>query len=44
MGFFDSPASTKYHGAYKGGLFDHSLCVAQSLVDLTNKLNLKWNQ
>lgn len=44
MGFFDSPASTKYHGAYKGGLFDHSLCVAQLLVDLTNKLNLKWKR
>lgn len=23
-GFFDAPASTKYHGAYAGGLFDHS--------------------
>lgn len=44
MGFFDAPASTKYHGAYEGGLFDHSLCVAQSLVDLTNKLDLKWER
>ena len=26
-GFFDAPASTKYHGNYKGGLFDHSFAV-----------------
>lgn len=26
--FFTSPASTKYHGAYSGGLFDHSMNVA----------------
>ena len=32
-GFFRSPASTKYHGAYEGGLFDHSLMVMNSLVD-----------
>lgn len=23
IGFFDAPASTKYHGNYPGGLFDH---------------------
>ena len=23
-GFFVAPASTKYHGNYEGGLFDHS--------------------
>ena len=23
-GFFTAPASTKYHGAYPGGLYDHS--------------------
>lgn len=26
-GFYDSPASTKYHGAYQGGLLEHSLNV-----------------
>ena len=26
-GFFNAPASTKYHGAYEGGLFDHSLSL-----------------
>lgn len=42
IGFFTAPASTKYHGAYEGGLFDHSLEVAKSLVELTDKLGLKW--
>lgn len=44
MGFFDAPASTKYHGAYKGGLFDHSLAVTKSLLDLTEKLGLTWER
>lgn len=42
MGFFDAPASTKYHGNYEGGLFDHSLAVTEALVDLTKKLKLDW--
>lgn len=29
--FFIAPASTKYHGAYEGGLFDHSFSVANVL-------------
>ena len=44
MGYFDQPASTRFHGAYEGGLFDHSLEVAKALVDLTDKLNLKWDR
>lgn len=44
LGFFTAPASTKYHGAYEGGLFDHSLEVAKSLVDLTEDLGLKWER
>lgn len=43
-GFFRSPASTKYHGAYEGGLFDHSLMVMNSLVDLSAKNGLKWQR
>lgn len=42
MGFFTAPASTKYHGAYSGGLFDHSITVAKQLVNLTDKLGLEW--
>lgn len=33
--FFSQAASTKYHGNYPGGLFDHSYNVAQTLVRLT---------
>lgn len=31
--FFEAPASTKYHGAYKGGLLEHSVNVYYSLID-----------
>lgn len=44
MGFFEAPASISHHGNVPGGLFDHSLCVAESLVDLTNRLDLKWER
>ena len=44
IGFFDAPASTKYHGAYAGGLFDHSLEVTKSLLELTEKLGLTWER
>lgn len=42
LGFFEAPASTKRHGSYEGGLFDHSFTVAKYLVELTEKLGLKW--
>ena len=41
-GFFTAPASTKFHGSYEGGLFDHSLNVAKQLVYLTLSQELKW--
>ena len=44
LGFFTAPASTKYHGAYEGGLFDHSLAVTKCLVELTEKLDLRWGR
>lgn len=44
LGFFTAPASTKYHGAYEGGLFDHSLETTKALVELTEKLGLKWER
>lgn len=31
--FFTAPASTKYHGAYEGGLVEHSLNVYYALID-----------
>ena len=33
--FFTAPASARYHGAYAGGLCDHSLNVYHCLVDLS---------
>ena len=43
-GFFLSPASTKYHGAYEGGLFDHSFSVMNFLVELSAKNGLRWKR
>ena len=43
-GFFTAPASTKYHGAYEGGLFEHSLNVTNSLVELTKQNSLTWGR
>ncbi len=43
-GFMTAPASTKYHGAYEGGLYDHSKAVYLRLRDLTKKLNLQWKR
>ena len=44
LGFFSAPASTKYHGDYDGGLFDHSFQVAKALESLTRRLDLKWSR
>lgn len=41
-GFFTAPASTKYHGNYEGGLFDHSYMVAHYLKKLTEECHLDW--
>lgn len=42
MGFLTCPASTKYHGAYEGGLFDHSLAVSEELVTLSKINEISW--
>ena len=44
MGFFSAPASIRHHGTYSGALFDHSLKVMEALLDLTEKLGLKWER
>ena len=41
-GFFIAPASINHHGQYEGALFDHSYEVAKALVNMTEKLGLKW--
>lgn len=43
-GFFTAPASTKYHGAYEGGLYDHSSAVFMRLAKLTVDNNLEWQR
>ena len=43
-GFFEAPASLKYHGAYSGALYDHSFAVTQALLSLTRRLDLRWEQ
>lgn len=43
-GFFIAPASIRHHGGYEGALFDHSYEVAKALVNLTQKLDLKWER
>lgn len=42
MGFFTAPASACYHGNWEGGLFEHSMNVTNSLVELTDRMGLKW--
>lgn len=39
--FFESPASTKFHGCYNGGLADHSLKVYSYLSEYVNKRKMK---
>ena len=41
--FYEDPASSKYHGAYKGGLYEHSKNVLKNLLSLTHKNRLLWN-
>lgn len=43
-GFTTAPASTKYHGACDGGLYKHSVSVAENLMKLTSSLELKWQR
>ena len=39
--FFTAPASTRYHGAYEGGLCEHSLNVHSCLVDFMARPRMK---
>lgn len=43
-GFFVYPAAIKHHGNHTGGLFEHSLAVAETLVQMTKDLGLKWSR
>ena len=39
--FFTAPASTRYHGAYEGGLCEHSLHVYDCLKDYLERTRVK---
>ncbi len=39
--FFTAPASTRYHGAYEGGLLEHSLNVYHCLADYVERERVK---
>ena len=43
-GFFTAPASTKYHGVYEGGLYDHSRTVMEELEKITENMGLRWQR
>lgn len=43
-GFKTAPASTKYHGAFEGGLYQHSMAVTGELLHLTDRLALRWGR
>ena len=40
-GFFEAPASTKFHGCYAGGLAAHSLRVFELLEAYANEIDVK---
>ena len=40
--FFTAPASTRYHGAYEGGLVEHSLNVYDCLADMASRLKDRY--
>lgn len=42
--YFEAPASTKYHGAFPGGLFKHSFAMAQYLLRFTKREDLSWSR
>jgi len=44
MGSFDASASTKYHGALPGGLYEHSEDMTCDLLLLTERLGLVWQR
>ena len=39
--FFTAPASTRFHGAYEGGLLEHSLNVYECLCDFAKRPRFK---
>ena len=43
-GFFKAPASTRYHGNWEGGLYNHCEQVMHQLIALTERNELSWQR
>ena len=43
-GYFTAPASTKYHGAHEGGLWEHSFAVTKELTSMCNRNFIGWDR
>lgn len=41
--FYSAPASTRFHGAWEGGLVEHSVGVTGNLQNITAKLGIVWS-
>lgn len=41
--FYTAPASTRFHGAYEGGLLEHSINVYKCLLMKKNEENTLWH-
>lgn len=44
LGYFSAPASIRYHGNVTGGLYEHSKMVTLELLNLTERLSLRWSR
>jgi len=44
LGYFSAPASIRYHGNVTGGLYVHSKVVTLELLNLTERLSLRWSR
>lgn len=44
IGYYTCPAAKSHHGNTCGGLFEHSMAVAEHLYYLTKKLGLTWDK
>ena len=44
IGYYEKPASVKYHGTESGDLLKHSIEVAKQLNWITKRLGLKWER
>ena len=44
LGFFEAPASTKFHLSSKGGLLEHSLNVYEAAMSLREQSGRNWRK